>query len=40
MKDVFYHRVIDFERRIVYVVPVYKDRMGYFCFGYGREYIF
>lgn len=40
MKYVFSHRVIDFEKRIVYVVPVYKDKMGYFCFGCGKEYIF
>lgn len=40
MKDRFYHKVIDFQNRKVYITPVHLDRWGYFCFGCVREYNF
>lgn len=40
MKDRFYHRVIDFENRKVYVTPFIYTNRGYFQFGCVREYNF
>lgn len=40
MKDVIYQRIIDFKQRTVYVIPIYRNKWGYWSCLCGREYKF